>query len=145
MSGAGWCVTKGMTVMDANRQTLDLPAGQEVTLNIGLGRGHNFDRLTVPNRIRIWAKALPTVMEPGYIAHMSLTPARVWTGEPLLVVQGTFKWDVDSHLGLWDAVVESAQDCIAVYDHAADQGMLFGPDVDRWGAFNINFFNFLGE
>jgi hypothetical protein len=46
---------------------------------------------------------------------------------------------------LWDAVVATEQDCIAIYDHVAGIGHLFGPRASEWGAFNINFFTFLGD
>ena len=138
--------------MDASQQTIMLPAGHDITLNIGLSMGAFPSRLTVPHRLRVWTKVLPQLLLPGYIAELHLTPSRVWKGEPMLVVQGTFNPEVADHMLLWEAVVESEQDCIAVYVHhdiytlnGNCAGMLFGPRADAWGEFNVNFFYFIGD
>lgn len=131
--------------MDYSAQTLALPARADVTINWGLGRGANFDRLTVPHRIRVISKVLPEIMRPGYIAHLSMVPSRVWLGEPVLIVQGTLASYINTDLRLWEAVKASGQDCIAIYNNDDRKGMLFGPERERWGEFNINFFNFLGD
>ena len=134
--------------MDASRQTIMLPAGHDVTLNIGLSMGAAHSRLTVPHRLRLWTKALPQILQPGYMAEIHLTPSRVWKGEPMMVVQGTFKPDVADHTLLWDAVVGSEQDCIAIYLHGVEgwaEGWLLGPKAEAWGEFNINFFYFIGD
>lgn len=145
MSGLGLHVTVGVIAMESSMQTLSLPSGHDVTLNIGLGCGSALPKLPVPSRIRVWARVLPVVMEPGYIANMVLVPSRVWFGEPLLIVQGTFKPDVHRHDTLWQAVIASGQDCIAYYSHELLAGCLFGPKSDEWGGFNINLFSFLGD
>ena len=148
MSRTGLTVTGGTTAMENSLafQTFALPSAEDVTLNIGLGAGSIFHaRSTVPSRLRIWSKALPQIMEPGYITNLVLTPSRVWFGEPMMVVQGTFKPDVHRHDLLWQAVVDCEQDCIAYFVHSLEQGCLFGPQRDKWGEFNINFFSFLGD
>ena len=148
MSRIGWLVTGGMIAM-ANSlayQTFALPCGEDVTLNIGLGSGSIFQaRSTVPSRLRVWSKVLPQIMEQGYIAQLVLTPSRVWFGEPMMVVQGTFKPDVHLHAALGQAVIDSGQDCIAYFVHSLEQGYLFGPNRDKLGDFNINLFSFLGD
>lgn len=131
--------------MESSRQTSLLPSGHDVTLNIGLGCGQSFPRLPVPARIRVWARALPELLSPGYMTELVLVPARVWFGEPMVVVQGTFKGDVALHDTLWQAVIASGQDCIAYYSHDSSDGRLFGPKADEWGSFNINLFSFLGD
>lgn len=131
--------------MGYSTQTLALPAGKNVTINFGLGRGNQFDRLTVPHRIRAISRVLPALLHPGYIAHLALVPSRIWLGEPLLIVQGTFYHSVKDSLLLWDAVVASGQDCIAIYNNDDRNGMLFGPKHESWGEFNINLFNFIGD
>jgi hypothetical protein len=138
--------------MDANQQTKSLLgplAGADVTLNIGLSRGANHTNRTVPHRLRVMTKLLPQIMEAGYIAEIMLTPKRVYTGEPLLIVQGTFKYTVADSLLLWDALIEADQDCIAIYCHNDFPGLsfstLFGPKAEDWGQFNINLFKFIGD
>jgi hypothetical protein len=73
----------------------------------------------------------------------------VWQGEPLLIVQGTFKQDIAEHTILYDGVVEAEQDCIAIYCHNDFPGLsfsiLYGPKAEEWGGFNINLFNFVGD
>ena len=118
---------------------------RDVTLNIGLSKGKNRTLKGVPHRLRTISKLLPQVMEPGYIAHLYLTPSRVWLGEPMMVVQGTFKQEAWLTTLLYEGLQEAEQDCIAIYNHESDSGFLFGPDADAWGAFNINFFYFLGD
>ena len=131
--------------MDASMQTFCLPSARDVTLNIGLGKGHGHTVKTVPHRLRTLTKLLPQVMEPGYIGHLHLTPTRIWVGEPMAIVQGTFKPDVHRHMMLWDSVLEMEQDCIAIYSHTDEVGGLFGPRAEQWAPFNINLFTFLGD
>lgn len=145
MSKTGLTVTGGITVMASSLQIFALPSGHDVTLNIGLGCGQSLPKVPVPARIRVWSKALPQVMEPGYIANMVLVPNRVWFGEPLLIVQGTFKPGIHRHETLWQAVIDSGQDCIAYYSHELMEGCLFGPKAAEWGDFNVNLFSFLGD
>lgn len=139
--------------MDANHQTANLLgplAGADVTLNIGLSVSNlTPSRRTVAHRLRELCKALPQMMEPGYISELHMVPQRIWTGEPLLIVQGTFKEDIASSLLVWDTLVNIDQDCIAIYCHNDFPGLsystLFGPASDDWGQFNINFFTFIGD
>lgn len=131
--------------MDGNHQSLLLPHGRDVTMNIGLGKGSGFCKLTIPHRLRTLTKLLPQVMEPGYLCELHLTPHRVWCGEPLAVVQGTFKETAGMSTLLWDSLLQMEQDCIAIYLHEIDVGILFGPATDHWGEFNINLFTFLGD
>ena len=148
MSRTGLAVTGGMIAMENSLayQTFALPCGEDVTLNIGLGSGSIFQaRATVPTRLRVWSKVLPQLLEQGYMSELVLTPSRVWFGEPMMVVQGTFKSDVHRHDTLWQAVVDSGQDCVAYFVHSIERGCLFGPNRDKWGDFNVNFFSFLGD
>lgn len=136
--------------MDASAQTkqLLLP-GADVTLNIGLGKGAGHTIVGVPHRLRVITKLLPQILKPGYVAHLELVPRHTWTGEPMLVVQGTFVEDIDTTDVLWEGVVLAEQDCIACFVHGApwvaEHGFLFGPRREAWGEFNINFFSFLGD
>lgn len=118
---------------------------RDVTLNIGLGKGSNHSIKSVPHRLRSITKLLPQILEAGYIAHLHLTPSRVWHGEPMLVVQGTFKEEAWMSTLLYEGMVEAEQDCVAIYDHTAEHGFLFGPKSADWGPFNINFFYFIGD
>jgi hypothetical protein len=88
---------------------------------------------------------LREVARPEFKHQLVLTPQRVWLGEPLCVVHATLQADANLHMLLWDAVVATEQDCIAIYDHVTGVGHLFGPRASEWGAFNINFFTFLGD
>lgn len=132
--------------MDANHQTATkLWPHNDVTLNIGLGKGSAHTTQGVPHRLRTITKLLPLVLAPGYHAELRLVPRSTWTGEPMMVVQGTFLDDVDYKDTLWRGVVEAEQDCIALYYHGPKRGFLFGPNCEAWGEFNINFFSFLGD
>ena len=132
--------------MDGNRQTKLLMGNADVVLNIGLGAAQQGPwRLGVTQRLRVFTKVLPLILQPGYIAHLNLVPQRVWVGEPLLVVQGTFHNQVACHDALWNAVTAAEQDCIAIYYPKWGNGQLFGPKAEAWGEFNINFFSFLGD
>lgn len=119
--------------------------GRDVTLNIGLGKGKGHCRLTVQHRLRVLTKLLPQIFEAGYVCHLHLTPNRVWFGEPLAIIQGTLKDSAMATELLYDGVVAMEQDCIAIYFHEDDSGTLYGPDSAEWGAFNVNFFYFLGD
>lgn len=128
------------------KQVMALRGGADVTLNIGLGaRSVLGGRLSVAHKLRYTTKALPEIMMPGYMGYMSLTPHRVWVGEPLLIIQGRFRPGVNKTDQLWKLVESIEQDCIALYYHENDTGFLFGPDAANWGEFNINFFNFIGD
>ena len=138
--------------MDASAQTRHLLwPGADVTLNIGLGKGSGHTIVGVPHRLRVITKLLPQILKPGYVAHLELVPRHTWTGEPMLVVQGTFVTDINAHDILWQGIVDAEQDCIACWLHADPIGMvpphgfLFGPRREAWGEFNINFFSFLGD
>lgn len=132
--------------MDASHQTTTLRGNTDVVLNIGLGAAQQGPwRLGVTQRLRVFTKLLPLIMQPGYVAHLQLVPQRVWVGEPLLVVQGTFHGQVDCHDALWNALTEAEQDCIAIYYPKWNTGQLFGPKAETWGEFNINFFHFIGD
>jgi hypothetical protein len=131
--------------MGASMQTMALPAGHEVTINWGLGKGRGRTVLPVASRIRHIARVLREVARPEFKHQLVLTPQRVWLGEPLCVVHATLQADANMHMLLWDAVVATEQDCIAIYDHVTGIGHLFGPRASEWGAFNINFFTFLGD
>lgn len=121
------------------------PTERDVTLNIGLGKGKNHTLKGVPHRLRTITKLLPQVLEPGYIAHLHLVPSRVWLGEPMIVIQGTFKPGAWCTTLLYEGLVEAEQDCIAIYNHETQEGFLFGPDAAAWGEFNVNCFTFLGD
>ena len=131
--------------MGASMQTMALPAGHEVTINWGLGKGRGHTVLPVAGRIRHIAKVLKEVAWGEAKSELILTPSRVWVGEPLCVIQATLKPDANLHMLLWDAVSATEQDCIAIYDHDIGRGQLFGPRANEWGAFNINLFTFLGD
>lgn len=137
--------------MDGNHQThLNLRGGARVTMNIGLGVGSTLSRITVPHRLRTVGKLLPQIMQPEYEAILNLVPKRTWTQEPLLVVHGLFKEDVNQHLILWQGILDMGQDCIAIYYHATtkeptSKGILFGPAQESWGHFNVNLFSFIGD
>ena len=124
-------------------------AGADVTLNIGLARDKGFTTNSIPHRLRTLTKLLPQILEPGYITELVLVPSRVWHGEPLLIVQGTFKQDIADHSILYEGIVEAEQDCIAIYCHNDFPGLsfsiLYGPKAEEWGGFNINLFNFIGD
>jgi hypothetical protein len=124
-------------------------AGADVTLNFGLSKDVGFTRNSIPHRLRTLTKLLPVILEPGYITELVLVPTRVWHGEPLLIVQGTFKQDIADHTLLYDGVVEAEQDCIAIYCHDdfpdLSFSILYGPKAEEWGGFNINLFNFIGD
>ena len=128
-----------------NKQSLLLPSGRDVTLNIGLGKGSKHTIQGVPHRLRTITKLLPQVMEPGYIAVLHLTPSRVWVGEPMLVVQGTMREDAALSTLMWEGLEQAEQDCIAIWNHESEHGFLFGPKADAWGLFNVNFFYFIGD
>ena len=128
-----------------NKQSLLLPSGRDVTLNIGLGKGSKHTTQGVPHRLRTITKLLPQVMEPGYIAVLHLTPSRVWVGEPMLVVQGTMREGAALSTLLWEGLEQAEQDCIAIWNHETEHGSLFGPKADDWGLFNVNFFYFIGD
>lgn len=146
MSVTGSHVTWGTIAMDANHQSASLLGGQDVVINFGLGSAQAGPwRLSVAHRLRVITKVLPEVLEPGYLAHLQLTPQRVWVGEPLLVVQGVLKHSVAQNTLLWDALVEAEQDCIALFYLLPHEGVLFGPKAEAWGEFNINFFHFIGD
>lgn len=139
--------------MDASAQTKHLLwPGADVTLNIGLGKGSGHTTVGVPHRLRVITKLLPQILQPGYVAHLELVPRHTWTGEPMLVVQGTLVTDIRDTDVLWQGIVDAEQDCIACYVHAVPwngsvqpHGFLFGPRREAWGEFNINFFSFLGD
>lgn len=131
--------------MVSSTQIQTLLGFSDVTLNIGLGaRSVLGGRLSVAHKLRAVTKALPNILRPGYMGHMYLTPERVWVGEPMLVVQGELRRAVHTD-ELWELIETIEQDCIAIYDHTSDSGMLFGPDTSLWGEFNVNFFTFLGD
>jgi len=132
--------------MDAKVFWQDLPAGVDVTLNIGLGKGGMWQaRASIPSRLRIITKLLPTILHPGYLAELVLVPKHTWLGEPMLIVQGTFADDICKHAGLIEGITDAGQDCIAVYRHDRDRGFLYGPNTEAWGDFNINLFHFIGD
>jgi hypothetical protein len=148
MSGNGYHVTGGIIVMDANYQTDSLwpLAGQDVALNIGLGKGSSHSIVGVPHRLRTITKLLPVVMEPGYRGELVLAPKHVWVGEPMLIVQGTFQHNIHRWLAMWGGLVAAEQDCIAIYcPEKPELSRLFGPRSEEWGAFNINFFHFIWD
>ena len=135
--------------MDANQQTLALwaLAGEDVTINFGLGKGSGHSIVGVPHRLRAVTKLLPEIMEPGYMGELVLTPKHVWFGEPMLIVQGTFKPDIHYNMLLWNGIIAAEQDCIAIYSHDYPDTVsrLFGPKAEDWGTFNINLFHFIGD
>ena len=125
--------------MDINMLICDEPC----VLNIGLGAATNGPwRLSVAHRLRVFSKVLPIVLEGGHSARLQLVPQRVWVGEPLLVVHGTFQNNVSIVADLYAGIEEGEQDCIAIYYPEMSYGTLFGPKSKDWGEFDLGYFQF---
>ncbi len=133
--------------MESSYQTDSLYslAGEDVTLNIGLGKGSSHTIVGVPHRLRVITKLLPVILEPGYKAELVLIPKHVWVGEPMLVVRGVFQHNIHRWTALWEGLIAAEQDCIAIHHDNPNLCRLFGPMAEKWGGFNVNFFSFIGD
>lgn len=118
-----------------------------VILNFGLLPGLTSKRphMLPVQRSIAYIKALRELMEPGFVAEL-----RMDQPEPTLVISGWFSSLAANSLLLWDTLVATGQDCIAMhYPYVSPDttatgayGFLFGPESDTWGEFDKTQFVF---
>jgi len=123
-------------MMNGPRQTMCcIHPGQQVILNIGLGEPHyGVGKLHWTKRLVLICRALGEFMQEGFYREVKL--ATDVTEEDTVIVSGVFKLDANQHLLLWDMLINTDQDCCAIYYPSSDTGYLFGPEAVQWGAFN---------
>ena len=106
-----------------------------VILNFGLlpGLVSKQPHMLPMQRSIAYMTVLKELMQPGFKAHL-----RMDQPDPTLVVSGTFSSLAANSTLLWDTLVMTGQDCIAMYypDTIAAYGFLFGPESDTWGEFD---------
>ena len=121
----------------AAQQSLNLlRPGEIVLLNIGLGATRQGRPvLSAAKAVGLWASRLRELLSPGFRGE-----AREGPHERVFVVAGRFRSDVSYSTLLWDTVVESGQDCIAIWYGETGEGALLGPNADQWGPFKAEHF-----
>jgi hypothetical protein len=109
-----------------------------VILNFGLLPGliSKQPHMLPMQRSIAYMTTLRELMQSGFLAQL-----RMDTPEPTLVVSGTFSSLAANSTLLWDTLVMTGQDCIAIYYPyqdliAYDYGFLFGPEAATWGEFD---------
>ena len=123
------------------KQTIDFVRnGARVVLNLGMGGPA--PGLSPVARLTLYKKSLAEFVKPGFVAH--LLPQAVTMCEPVLVMSGHFKDYAADSLLIWDMIVSAQQDCIAIYYPDLDdpKGYLMGPNVEAWGEFDLDMFEF---
>lgn len=128
--------------MDANHQCNALIPNIPVILNIGLGVGQLGGRLSPAHRLALVSRNLRELMASGMRGEVHLVPQHTYIGEPLVIISGSFTSEACSTTQLWDLLVAIEQDCIAVhYPTMPEKSTLFGPRADKWGSFDLTYFN----
>lgn len=117
-------------------QILNLVPSVQVVLNIGLdGPRLGLSKLSHGQRLYLASLRLKEVLPSA--RHLEL---RLDGDEPTLVVSGVFAADANQSSLLWDLLVDLEQDCCAILYKESNHGILFGPNADKWGDFDIECF-----
>lgn len=107
------------------------------TLNIGLKPTNDSTRTELITRREVLAALRAIGFFPASVHHVDSNT------EPTLVITGWFKGKptfIFPSTFFYNVAFALYQDCIAVYNNTQGFGWLAGPNADKWGDFNADYF-----